>query len=323
MYQELQAKTALNKLKGQRMPYQYDLNPFRGCSHGCAYCYALYSHQYLYANPDRIDSADFFNTVFVKTNIAQKLEERLSSKSWKKEIINIGSVCDSYQPAEAKYKLMPQILKILIKYESPVVISTKSRLILRDFDLIKKLADLTYVNIATTITTADEAIRRKIEPRASSSRARFEILNAFQKTKASRGLHVMPILPLITDSVQNLEALFKQAEKIKPDYVLAGALNLRSTTRKYYFQFLRREFPDLMPYYLKLYQNGRLDQGYKKRLRTGVAELKKKYHLSGDYIRPLQQRLKRPVKLEKRRKQGQKQEQEQAAKKTQLELFKD
>ncbi|WP_330656079.1 SPL family radical SAM protein [Alkaliphilus flagellatus] len=122
-YNEIICEVACTKLK-RHMPYSWDLNIYRGCEHGCKYCYAMYSHQYL-------GSKDYFGNIFIKTNIVQKLEEQLSSSSWKREIINIGGVTDSYQPIEEEYKIMPKILKLLIKYKTPAIISTKSDLILR------------------------------------------------------------------------------------------------------------------------------------------------------------------------------------------------
>ncbi len=113
---------------------------------------------------------------------------------------NIGGVTDSYQPIEREMKIMPEILKLMIKYKTPIIISTKSDLILRDIALIKELADITYVNVAFTITTMDEQLREKLEPNASPSLKRFEALQQFKKTNASLGVHIMPIIPYLTDT---------------------------------------------------------------------------------------------------------------------------
>ena len=137
-YIEIESKTALNKLNRKR-PYGWDLNIYRGCEHNCRYCFAMYSHDYLGNN-------NYFEDIYIKKNIVELLEIELSKKSWKREVINIGGVTDSYQPLEERYKLMPEILKLLIKYKTPCIISTKSDLILRDYDLIDKLSKITYVN---------------------------------------------------------------------------------------------------------------------------------------------------------------------------------
>ena len=114
IYREINCKSAINKIKN-KFGFCNDLNIYRGCLHKCYYCYAVYSHKY-------INSRDFFNEIFVKKNIAEVLEKELSSKSWKRETINLGSVTDSYQKAEEDYKIMPDILKLLIKYKTPMCI---------------------------------------------------------------------------------------------------------------------------------------------------------------------------------------------------------
>jgi len=125
---EIRCESALTKLK-RKVPYGWDLNIYRGCRHACRYCYAIYSHQYL-------NSDGFYDDIHVKSNIVDVLERELSSPGWKREVVNIGGVTDSYQKAEETWQLMPEILKLLIKYRTPAIISTKSTLPLRDFDMI-------------------------------------------------------------------------------------------------------------------------------------------------------------------------------------------
>ncbi|HEY3388173.1 MAG TPA: radical SAM protein, partial [Prolixibacteraceae bacterium] len=216
MFEEIKVKKALNQInKSSRitLPFNWDLNIYRGCEHGCNYCYALYSHSYLkerersscaepgFERNDCFSSVDekcsFFKKIYVKTNIIEALEKQLAARSWKKEVINIGGVCDSYQPAEAKYELMRKVLALMIKYRNPVTISTKSDLILRDYDLLSELAELTSVNIAVTVTTMDENLSALLEPLASSPEKRFSVLRAFKNTAAITGIHMMPILPFL------------------------------------------------------------------------------------------------------------------------------
>lgn len=289
MIKEITTKSALHKLKKGRLPYTYDLNIYRGCIHRCVYCYAMYSHKYLTNESD----GNFFNDVYVKTNIVENLERELSKKRKKsqKEIINLGGVCDSYQIAEEKYKIMPEILKIMIKYENPIIISTKSDLILRDFDLIKKLAEKTYVNIAETITVMDDDIRKKIEPFTISSKERFKVLKKIKETKASVGVHVMPILPYITDFKRNFEEIFKNSREIKANYVLTGSLNLIGETKKYYMNFIKKEYPNLYSKYVDLYQSFEVKKEYKSKLYKMVYALKKQYGISSNFSKPIQENL--------------------------------
>jgi DNA repair photolyase len=280
---EITVKSALNKLR-RKHPYGWDLNIYRGCGHRCNYCYAQYSHRYL-------DSSNFFDDVFVKINIADVLAKELQSEHWKGDIINVGGVTDSYQPAEKTYQLMPDILKIMIRHKNPLIISTKSDLILRDWDFIDRLSKLNYVNVAVTVTTLDLDKKEKLEPGSSPSLNRFEVLRQFRKTNASIGLHVMPILPFLTDSEDNLEKIFALAAECQVDYVLTGTLYLRGPTREHFFRFLEAEFPSLREQYKLLYRKGGADKMYKTELYRKVNRLRKKYGLSGSYSKPIKEKL--------------------------------
>lgn len=280
---EIRVKSPLKKLK-RKIPYGWDLNIYRGCQHGCRYCYALYSHDYL-------ESRDFYRDIHVKINIVEELEKKLKDPAWKREVINIGGVTDSYQPAEEKYQLMPQIIKLLIKYNNPAIISTKSKLVLRDFDLIDQLSRLTYINIAATITTVEEDIRRKIEPNSSSTRERFAFLKEFKKTRASLGLHVMPIIPFITDKEENFDQMFFQARDCGVDYVLPGALYLRGKTRSQFLDFVEKDFPHIFDDFKALYKRGGAGKEYKEQLYKVVNYLRDKYQLSRSYMKPMRERL--------------------------------
>jgi len=279
--EEITIKKALNKLHSNFLPYKWDLNIYRGCSHRCQYCYALYSHQYLESRKN------FFDTIYVKTNIVEALEKELSNKKWKREVINLGGVTDSYQPLEEKYKIMPEVLKLMIKYKTPIVISTKSDLILRDIDLLIKLASVATVNVAVTITTMDENIRNKIEPGAKSSEKRLEVLKQLSGKNIGLGLHLMPILPMLTDSEENIENIFREVSKIPIDYSICGFLNLRSATRVNFLDFIKRDFPNLFNDYLKLYKSPFIIKEYAKNIYEKIWRLKKKYNINSDYKKNL------------------------------------
>lgn len=282
-YHEITCGSAANKLK-RKNPYGWDLNIYRGCEHGCKYCFAIYSHQY-------VNSDNFFDDIYVKTNVVEQLEKQLRAPSWKREVINIGGVTDSYQSAEATYKIMPDILRLLIKYKTPAIISTKSKLILRDYDLIDELSRITYINIAATITTMDENLRLLIEPNSSSSIDRFEMLKQFRSTNASTGLHVMPIIPYLTDGNENIEALFSYARESNVHYVLPGVLYLRGKTRKVFFDFILQKFPDLYEKLSALYRTGGADKTYKNSLYERLNLLRQKYSLSNSYTKPMKEKL--------------------------------
>ena len=283
-YIELNCETALHQLK-RKFPYRWDLNIYRGCEHGCKYCYAVYSHDYL-------GSQNYYQDIYVKTNIVKQLKKELNNPNWKGEIVNIGGVTDSYQPAEEYYKLMPEILKLFIKYKTPAIISTKSDLILRDYDLIDELSRLTYINVAATITTTDEDLRKQIEPGSISSSRRFAMLKSFRKTNASVGLHIMPIVPYLTDNYTNLDSLFAQARECCVHYALTGTLYLRGKARGIFFDFVNKKFPYLYEDFLKLYKTGGSNKQYKDSLYEMVNKLRDKYALSGNYSKLIKEKLK-------------------------------
>ncbi len=283
-YYEIKCEKAINELK-RKIPYGWDLNIYRGCGHGCRYCYAVYSHKYM-------EGENFFSDIYVKTNSIEQLEKQLSAPGWRREVVNIGGVTDSYQMAEARYKLMPEILKLLIKYKTPAIISTKSDLILRDFDLISELARITYVNVAATITAADEKVRTQIEPYAASSKARFDMLKQFRKhTNTSVGLHFMPIIPYLTDSYENMNTLFAMAHESNVHYVLPGVLYLKGETRKLFFDFISYEFPGLWDKLARLYKTEGADKAYKNDLYAILNPLREKWKLSKSYMKPMREKL--------------------------------
>ncbi len=273
IYREINCKSAINKIEN-KFGFCNDLNIYRGCLHRCKYCYAVYSHKY-------INSRDFFGEIFVKKNIAEVLEKELSSKSWNREIINLGSVTDSYQKAEENYKIMPDILKLLIKYKTPMCISTKSDLILRDFDLIAKLSNIVPVRIASTITTSDEKLSSLIEPNVISPLKRFETLKEFKKTNAVVGVHTIPVLPFITED--GLEDIFIKTKENNLDYTICEVLNLRGECRKIYLNFVRKNFPEHYKKYLYIYNNnGELKDEYKNRIYKKIKSLEEKYSFNYD-----------------------------------------
>lgn len=270
MYRPLQAKSALHKIKSNYLPYRYDLNIYRGCEHNCIYCFAQYSHKYL-------DSKEFFDDIYYKQDIADILDKEMGSGNWRGDMINIGGVTDSYQPIEKEKKTMRDILKLMIKYENPINICTKSDLILRDIDLIEELSKKTLVNIACSITCKDESIRTKLEPNSPSTQSRFKVLESIkEETDATTGILMMPIFPYITDSVDNLEYIFKTAKSVDVDFVLSGILNLKGNTKEKVYDFMDKEFPHLRKKYESLYRGAFVDKVYKDAFYIKIRNIKKK-----------------------------------------------
>ena len=269
-YIPIQCQSAIRKIR-KGFPYQYDVNIYRGCEHGCLYCYALYSHEYL-------GDVDFHNHIYYKENICEILEKELSRDKWKKEMINFGSVCDSYQPCEKELKIMRNVLKLMIKYQNPILISTKSKLILRDLDLIKELSSITDVYICSSITCADEKIQKVFEPNATSSVERMKTLQIIkQNTQARVGILMMPIIPYVNDSYENIYAIYKLAWQIGLDFVLPGTLYLKGKTKPFFLHEIKKMSPDLYLKINNLYRKGSCDRSYKSMIYQRLHQVRKEF----------------------------------------------
>lgn len=265
---ETTCKTALHRHNSKWLPYNYDINVYRGCTHRCIYCYALYSHEYL-------GTGSFYDQVYAKTNIADVLRRELPKFS--REIVNLGGVTDSYQPAERSLYLMPEVLKLLADYGVPIVLSTKSTLILRDIELLKRVDEAGGASLAFTVTTVDKRICSLIEPGTSPTHARMDAVRTLAQEGLSCGVHLMPIIPYLTSSADSLEAVFSAAKEAGARYVLSGALNLKTSTRRHFFDSVRQAFPSEYAHIAALYRDKEAYRDYKQKLLETIARLRKKY----------------------------------------------
>ena len=238
-----------------------------------------------------MEGGDFYRNIYVKGNIVEQLERQLSHPNWKREVINLGGVTDSYQAIEAKYRLMPEILKLLIKYKTPAIISTKSDLVLKDFDLIDELSKITYINIAATVITLDHHLQNLLEPGAVNPQRRFTMLKEFRKTNASTGLHIMPIIPFLTDSEENIRQLFTAAKDSSVDCVLPGTLHLRGQTKSVFLNFARKQFPAQYKELIQLYGSKQKNKVYKKTLYQKINQLLIEYDLTTHYKKIMNEKI--------------------------------
>lgn len=283
----ISCKQAFRKLKHPIGPYEYDMNIYRGCEHGCRYCYAYYSQRFL-------EGQDFTKDIYVKEHIADALAKQLSSPRWTKQLINIGSVSDSYQPIEETYQLMRDVLKVLITYRTPCIISTKSDLILRDLDLINELSKVTLVNIASTITTMDESKAAVIEPYAVSPQRRANMLQIIkEKTQAVIGMHVMPMMPYLSDDDETLRQLLETAKAIQVDYAIFEPLNLRGETKRVYYQMLKEHYPEIYPMTKRLFPQHRIDRMYLKSVYERLHPMINSYGINTDYMKHVRQHFRK------------------------------
>jgi DNA repair photolyase len=278
---EITVKSALHYHENE-MPCNWDVNAYRGCGHGCRYCFAQYSHDYLGAG-------NFFREIFVKTNVAALLDRELSRRKWRHARINLSGVTDAYQPAEAENRIMPGIWKVLIRHKNPVVITTKSSLILRDLELIRELARLTSVYVGASITIMDEELRKAIEPGAASAEDRFIVLERCREAGCITNVMLTPVMPLINDDRANLEEIYRRARQAGADGLSAWPLNLRGSTKQKFFRFLEAEFPQLVTRYRQFFTGPEVSQNYWDSIRRLKAELGHKYDIPGIRVPPVKQ----------------------------------
>lgn len=274
----------LHPLK-RRSPRSWDLTLYRGCEHGCKYCYAIYFNDY---NNDGC----FFDAVYYYKDILKEIEKVLASPKWKRDIVNIGNITDCYQPIEAQTGFMREVLKLMIKYRTPVIITTQSDLILRDLDLLKQLAEITYVNVSFVITTLDESIRQFLEPNSCKTIDRLRALEQLQNQGITTGIYLTPIIPYVTDAYDNLNAIYDYAKRIGIDYIVPGILYLRGKTKPYFMQQIRQYDNQAFEQLNRLYEESNVNKEYKNKIYTRISELKRKYNISSDPIQGIREKLK-------------------------------
>ncbi len=275
MIKEIQSKRVLTYHEDS-FPTNWDLNPYRGCTIGCKYCFAQYSHKYLGLN-------DFFKDILVKTNVSERLEIELKRKNWKRETIKIGGTTDLYQHVEKKYELLPKIYDVIKKYKTPIFIQTKSTLILRDFEIIKELSKITTVDVATSISSFDESIRKVIEPGASSGLERIEMLAKFKGIARNTVLGFMPIIPLLSDSDKNLETTFRLTKEYNIDTIVTSFLFLRGDLKPKFLNIIKSNFPEIYTDFSKLYIHSTIDSAYYNYVNLKMRRLREKLNLFGTY----------------------------------------
>ena len=267
---ETSCKTALYRHNTKWLPFNYDINVYRGCAHRCIYCYAQYSHGY-------IGDDNFFGSIYAKTNIAEVLRRELPR--FGREVVNLGGVTDSYQPAEREHTLMPGVLKLLADYKVPVILSTKSPLILRDAALFCRIDREAGAMTAFTVTTMDADVAALIEPGSPRPAARMAAVKELKKAGLTCGVHLMPILPMLTDSEASLEAVFAAARDAGADYVLASGLNLRGATRDGFFEAVRQRFPVMYKDMITLHADRAAWRDAKEKALAIVQRLRAQYRM--------------------------------------------
>lgn len=262
-FHEVLSKSALNKVPGaSRMPFAWTINPYRGCSHACSYCFARGTHEYL----DLDGGADFDSQIVVKVNVVEVLEKELRRGSWQHETVALGTNTDPYQRAEGRYKLMPGIIEALATSGTPMSILTKGTLIRRDIPLLVKAEQHVPIDIQMSIAMYDDELQKAIEPGTPSTQARLDTVRALTDAGFKVTVFLMPIMPHMTDSVEAIDTALARIKEAGATRVIYGALHLRAGVKPWFMQWLGEFRPDLLSSYRGLYpgMSGEAPKGYRQ-----------------------------------------------------------
>ena len=252
-FYEVRAKSILNRVpEASQMPFRWTINPYRGCTHACNFCFARPTHKYLDFNAGR----DFEREIVVKVNAPERLRAELARPSWRGEHIALGTNTDPYQWVEGRYKLMRGIWEAMIDARNAGSVLTKSPLLLRDLDLFKELAARADFSAALSIPTLDEKAWRATEPHTPNPKARLEALAELTRAGIRTGVLVAPLMPGINDSPEQVAQILELATEAGADYITGIALHLRGDVRQLFMDWLAEHRSDLVDRYRELYRRG-------------------------------------------------------------------
>ena len=277
-YFTLEAKSLLNRCVSKRqMPFTWTINPYRGCEFGCRYCYARYTHEFM----EMRDAMEFEQKIYVKQHAADLLRHELR-KVKPHESIALGTATDPYQPAERRYEITRGILEEFSRHRGfELGIVTKSNLIARDLELLLQVAQSNRLSVHVTITTLDINLARILEPRAPRPDLRLDAVRVLAHAGIRVGISCSPVVPGITDSPADLEALIRAAAESGADYVFANPLFLKPCSAAVFLPFLEQNFPHLAENYRQRYQDRSfLPPAYSRRLSQLIARFREKYKLT-------------------------------------------
>lgn len=278
-FREISVRSALNRYRGGRMPFEYTLNPYRGCEFGCGYCYARYTHEYL----ERDGRSAWDREILVKTRLVEALRAELRPGRFGGGEIAIGTATDPYQPAERRYGITRAALEELARHQGlSVSITTKSPLVVRDLDLLRALGERGELTVNLSLISLDRRLLRRLEPRAPTPESRLRAMERLAANGVRVGLFLMPILPDLVDDGEALEALVARAAEAGAAFVVPDTLFLRSSARRTFLPIVEREFPERAGRYRAWYGGSAYaPREYRDRVRRRVREAARRHGLGG------------------------------------------
>ena len=274
-YFEIPARSILNRTK-PGMPFQWTVNPYRGCEFGCKYCYARYTHEFM-----ELDARDFEERIYAKSASAHLLKQELRRVPHGDRIA-IGTATDPYQPAERKFGRTRAILEVFAAGRGwHVGVTTKSDLIVRDLDLLRDVARSNVLGVNITITTLDPSLARLLEPRAPRPDLRLAAVRKLSEAGIAAGVFPNPVMPWVTDGEEELDALAGAARDAGARWFGGGPLFLMPSAQKIFLPFLDEHLPHVAARYRRMYvRSGYAGKEYKETLRRRIQRIREKHGLA-------------------------------------------
>ncbi|HLG57686.1 MAG TPA: radical SAM protein [Vicinamibacterales bacterium] len=270
-YQEVHCRSALNGVKG--MPFSWTLNPYRGCTHGCHYCYARRYHRQFELSADD----EFASVILVKTNIVEVLRRELRKPSWTHELVALGTATDCYQPIEGSYKLTRGLLEALCEAGNPTSVVTKGPMVVRDTDVLIELSSRAKCSVCVSVPCVDEDVWRALEPGTASPLQRLRAVRELVDAGVHAGVLMAPIVPGISSRPVLLERTIKAAVEHGACFVGANVMHLEGGTRDHFMHWLEKERPELVDGYQQLYATKYASLAYRDEVKKVLTVFRKKY----------------------------------------------
>jgi DNA repair photolyase len=273
-YQEVTCRSALNPVKG--MPFNWTLNPYRGCTHGCHYCFARrYQTQFELGPGD-----EFSSVIFVKTNLVEVLERELDRPSWKREQVAVGTATDPYQPIEGHYKLTRRALEALHTGRTPIGLVTKGPMVVRDKDILAEMGRRAGATVYMSVATVDDDTWSALEPGTAHPMQRLRAVKQLREAGVHAGVLMAPVVPGFMTRPAQLEATVKAIADHGAAFVGANVMYLKGGTRDHFLGFIAAEFPHMLEGFEKLYTGAYAPSGYISSIRGMLDALQKRYDLN-------------------------------------------
>jgi DNA repair photolyase len=272
-YQEVQCRSALNRVKG--MPFDWTLNPYRGCTHACHYCFARRYHTQFELNT----GDEFASVILVKRNFVEVLERELDRPAWTREQVALGTATDPYQPIEGHYKLTRRTIQALARARTPMGLITKGPMVVRDRDVLLELSRVAACSVCISVPTVDEDAWRTLEPGTAHPMQRLRAVRELAEAGINVGVLMAPIVPGFSSSRSKLERTVKAIADHGARFVGCNVMYLQDGTRTHFMQFIAREFPSMHERFERLYVKKYPPEAYRREIQDRVRVLRDRYGL--------------------------------------------